>query len=133
MVIHFDKDNLKKRLKTVFKSEDEILFYTIYDFAFKYRTRIFDDEEKEVAYVEKDIFSEGKADLFDYKGHKLCEINKTADGYTNGEYLYIGDIDKGKISDLFVNDDGKLTIDDEDNVLFAIMFMTGLVEITRED
>ena len=133
MVIHFDTDNLKKRLKTEFLCDGEILYWTVYDFAFKYRTRIFNDRNEEVAYVEKDIFSDDKANMFDHKGNKIDEMTKTPQGYRTGRYQYSGNIDKGEAEGLFENEEGKLTVFDENNVLAAIMSVAGMIEIARKD
>ena len=133
MIISFDKDNLKKRLKTEFLTDGKIEYCSIYDFSYKYRTRIFNSRNEEVGYAEKDIFSENKVNLFDNKGNRIDEIVKTDDGYRSNKYLYIGDIDKGEIKDLFVNKDGTLNVSDEDSVLYSITFVTGLVEAERKD
>ncbi len=133
MVIEFDEDNLKKRLKTEFLCDGRVLYWTVYDFAFKYRTRIFNSRNEEVAYVEKDIFSADKANLFDNKGNMIDEIIKTAEGYKTGKYLYHGDIDKGEADGLFIIEDGKLRVIDEDDILSVIMFIAGSVEIARKD
>ena len=133
MIITYDTDNLKKRLKTGFLVDEKMKFYSIYDFAYKYRTRIFNDKNEEVAYVEKDILQADKVDLFDRKGNRLDTILKIAEGYKSDEYLYEGDIDNGEIKDLFANTEGKLTIFDDKSLLFVIMFITGLAEMMRED
>ena len=133
MIISFDKDNLKKRLKTQFLVDGNTEYWSVYDFSYKYRTRIFNNRNEEVAYTEKDIFYENKVNLFDYKGNRLDEIVKTDEGYRSQKYLYIGDIDKGEIKDLFVNEDGTLSVLNDYSVLYAIMFVTGLVEIERKD
>ena len=133
MIISFDKDNLKKRLKTQFLVDGNTEYWSVYDFSYKYRTRIFNNRNEEVAYTEKDIFYENKVNLFDYKGNRLDEIVKTDEGYRSQKYLYIGDIDKGEIKDLFANEDGTLSVLNDYSVLYAIMFVTGLVEIERKD
>ncbi|MBP5279941.1 MAG: hypothetical protein J6Z03_05615 [Erysipelotrichaceae bacterium] len=133
MIIGFDKDNLKKRLKTDFLCDGKVLYWAIYDFSYKYRTRIFNGNDEEVAYVEKDILEDDKVNLFDNKGKKLDEIIKTSEGYRSGDHLYTGDIDNGGIEDLFVSEDGKLSIFDDKDVLYAIMFLCGLIEIVRKD
>ena len=109
------------------------MYWTVYDFAFKYRTRIFNSRNEEVAYVEKNIFTADKANLFDNKGNMIDEIIKTAEGYKTGKYLYHGDIDKGEADGLFINEDGKLRVIDEDDILSVIMFIAGSVEIARKD
>ena len=133
MIIDYDINNLKKRQKTDFLIDGKAEYWAIYDFSYKYRTRIFNSVSEEVAYVEKDIYTEDKVNLFDHKGNRIDEIIKTSEGYRSDNYLYSGDIDKGEIRDLFLNDEGKITVNDENNALLAIMFIAGLVEISRKD
>ncbi len=133
MIIDFDIDNLKKRQKTEFLCDGEILYWSVYDFAYKYRTRIFNNRNEEVAYVEKDILIDDKANLYDYRGNKIDEITKTAQGYKTSKYQYSGSIDKGEAEGLFINEEGKLSVFDEKNVLSAVMFSAGVIEIARKD
>ncbi len=133
MYINYDQNNLKNRQKTVFSCEGKTLYTSIYDFAFKYRTRIFNDRNEEAAYVEKDIYATDKVIFFDGRGNRLDEMHRTAEGYRCSKYLYVGDIDKGEVKDLFANEDGKLTIYDENSILYVLMIVTGLIEIRRKD
>jgi hypothetical protein len=83
--------------------------------------------------VEKDIYAADKVIFFDGRGNRLDELNRTDEGYQCGKYLYVGDIDKGEVKDLFANEEGKLTIYDENSILFVLMIVTGLIEIIRKD
>ena len=56
MKLLFDNDNRHLRNRTELRDGDgRLMFWGIYDFAFKYRTRIFDAHDIEIAYVEKDV------------------------------------------------------------------------------
>ena len=133
MYIIFDQDNLKKREETRFLCEGEVIYSSIYDFAYKYRTRIFNEKNEEVAYVQKDIYSDDRVIFYDSKNRRLDELIRTDEGYQSDKYLYVGDINKGEAEGLFINENGRLSIDDEKNILYAIMFMTGMIEINRKD
>ncbi|MBQ3295372.1 MAG: hypothetical protein IJH00_02645 [Erysipelotrichaceae bacterium] len=133
MYIVFDQDNLKKREETRFLCEGEVIYSSIYDFAYKYRTRIFNEKNEEVAYVQKDIYSDDRVIFYDSKNRRLDELIRTDEGYQSDKYLYVGDINKGEAEGLFINENGKLSIDDEKSILYAIMFMTGMIEINRKD
>ena len=59
MELYYEYDNYLKRLKTpLWQEKGRVLYYGIYDFSYKYRTRIFDVDDNEIAYVEKDITAE---------------------------------------------------------------------------
>ena len=133
MYIVFDQDNLKKREETRFLCEGEVIYSSIYDFAYKYRTRIFNEKNEEVAYVQKDIYSDDRVIFYDSKNRRLDELIRTDEGYQSDKYLYVGDINNGEAEGLFINENGKLSIDDEKSILYAIMFMTGMIEINRKD
>ena len=130
MELLFNADNFKKRLKTEFLDEKGNLYYWgIYDFSYKYRTRIYDKDSQEIYYVEKDIYDNNLVNLFDYKGNKVGEIIRKDGTCILNEYVFNGDIDDGKADNLFIVKDNCLTILDDDKAELIILFIFGLVEM----
>ena len=131
MVLSFDCDHLKKRLKTELLNDGNVEYWGIYDFSYKYRTRIYDHNDNEIAYVEKDIYENGKVNMFDYKGNSLGKIIRTENGYEIGDLVYKGNVDAGMIDNVLSIEEGKMTITDESRILLCIMCLFGLIEIER--
>ena len=56
MILKYDPEDLRNRKMSRLKDEnDHTVFWSIYDFAYKYRTRIFDGEDNELGYVQLDV------------------------------------------------------------------------------
>ena len=107
----FKYNDLIQRNRTELLSETgDLCFWGIYDFAFKYRTRIFDKEDVEIACVEKDVTaSKDTVRFYDAAGKHLHTfstnsvgeiLNATGDTFTsrNGSWIYTWSKDGKKIS-----------------------------------
>ena len=86
MVIYYDEDHLKNRQETFLRDEKgNVLYRGIYDFSYKYRTRLFEDLS-ERAYVELDITSEyPRVVLCDPDGRKIGELIRKEGLYLDGD------------------------------------------------
>ena len=135
MELFYDNHHLKKRLRTdLLDEKGGIVLWGIYDFAFKYRTRIFNPSDEEVAYVEKDIAAKSDVvNIFDPAGKKIDALVNT-DGRLFLEkegLLYDGDLREGTVEGLLHIDEGKLMIEREEDLLKAAALLFSLVEIER--
>ena len=133
MILTFDPTSLKNRNRTEIKDLDgNLLYWSIYDFSYKYRTRIYDSNDIEDAYVEKMVEQDNKVRCVNLKDNKELYLLKTVNGYEYGAYDYIGDIDKGYIEGIMELEDGQIMISDENNMMMSIMLMFALIEAERE-
>ena len=135
MELHYDNNDLLDRKRCELLDENGCLSYWgIYDFAFKYRTRIFDANDDEVAYVQKNIaLTEDVVEFFDPGDQKIGSLLKSENGYHNypEDLLYEGDVQKGMIKDFMKVTDHKLYIENKDEALKAAMILFALVEVER--
>ena len=133
MILSFDPIKLAERGRCELRDEDgRLVYWGIYDFAYKHRTRIYNSEGFEVAYVQKDIsLEEAHVDFCDSEDHKIGALIKNNDTLIIQPegYSYKGDYHKGEIEGLMKIEEGKLEVNDD--VLKGIMIMFALVEIDR--
>lgn len=133
MILTFNPTHLKNRNRTEIKDLDNnLLYWSIYDFSYKYRTRIYDGNDIEVAYVEKIVAQDNTVRCVDLKDNKEINLIKTDNGYKYGDYDYIGDVDKGHIEGIMELEDSQIEISDENNLIMYMMLMFALVEAERE-
>lgn len=78
MIYTYNPDDLKSRTKTtIFNDEGRMVFWGIYDFSYKYRTRIYDADDEEIMYVQKEIgLPDEPVVCYDSKGRKLFTIDQ---------------------------------------------------------
>lgn len=135
MVINFDIDHLLNRKKTILSKENgDVYVYGIYDFSYKYRTRIYDGNDLELGYVYKDIARDEDIVCFADKDDKLTGSLKKEDGTYRlepGNIVFTGDYKEGEAADLFVFHNGQI-IAAEDEMLMAVMTLFALAEIDRQ-
>ena len=131
----FKYNDLIQRNRTELLSETgDLCFWGIYDFAFKYRTRIFDKEDVEIAYVEKDVTaSKDTVRFYDAAGKQEGALVRE-DGkliLENEDLVYQGDARSGKIEGLMSVSEGILEVKEEKDVLKAAEVLFSLIEIDR--
>ena len=132
MVLSFDPVKLAERGRCELHDEDgRLVYWGIYDFAYKHRTRIYNSEGFEVAYVQKDIsLKEAHVDFCDKEDHKIGALIKNHATLIEPEgYSYSGDCHKGEIEGFMKIEEGKLEVNGD--MLKGIMIMFALVEIDR--
>ncbi|MBQ1788501.1 MAG: hypothetical protein II004_06180 [Erysipelotrichaceae bacterium] len=135
MILRYDPDDLRNRKKTELKDEnDHTVFWGIYDFAFKYRTRIFDGKDNELGYVQLDV---GKAvpevvfcDAFDETKGQMVREEDHYQILPEGMEFH-GDSSKGEIPGIMKIRNGELEIDKTDDPLLCVMILYASVEIVR--
>ena len=135
MILRYDPDDLRNRKKTELKDEnDHTVFWGIYDFAFKYRTRIFDGKDNELGYVQLDV---GKAvpevvfcDAFDETKGQMVREEDYYRILPEGMEFH-GDSSKGEIPGIMKIRNGELEIDKTDDPLLCVMILYASVEIAR--
>lgn len=135
MELVYDYHHLIERKRTdLLDEKGGIVLWGIYDFAFKYRTRIFNCSDEEVAYVEKDIAAdEDIVNICDSAGKKIDALVR-ADGrlYLEKEgLLFSGDLREGKIEDYLRINEGRLMVERKEDLLKAAALLFSLVEIDR--
>ena len=137
MKLFYDHDHLIAKDRTVFVDEEgKMRYWGIYDFSFKHRSRIFDPDDREAGYVQKDVSrEEDVVELFDPSGTVLDELCREGDDFhlKRRDLRYTGDIAKGGIEGFLSADQGILEVKREEDVLFGIMVIFGLSEMMRKD
>ena len=135
MILRYDPDDLKNRKKTELKDEnDHTVFWSIYDFAFKYRTRVFDGDDNELGYVQLDV---GKPDpdvvFYDSQDRILGHMIKEEDHYLilPERTIFHGNSSEGQIPGIMKITDGELEIEKESDLLRCVMVLYASVEIAR--
>ncbi len=132
MELYYEYDNYLKRLKTpLWQEKGRVLYYGIYDFSYKYRTRIFDVDDNEIAYVEKDITAEKPCvGAWLHSGEKLFDLYREGDEYTVEPQGYrFKKTDNGFVIDgVMTADEGKVTGDD---IPLMLSLLFAMVEIAR--
>jgi hypothetical protein len=135
MQLVYDNNERLSRNKTqVFDEEGKLRFWSIYDFSFKYRTRIYDDKDHEIAYVEKDVaLKEDVVCFYDPLGKKTGLLKKEEGQYIlePDGLIYKGDPLKGEIEGFLRISEGKIEIEKDADVLKAIEVLFALIEIER--
>lgn len=137
MKLLYDNDHLSKRDRTdLLAEEGKLRYWGIYDFAFKHRTRIFDENDIEVAYVEKDIsLDEDVVELRNPDDSLIDRLAKRDDSYLleNKGWKYSGSFEEGKIEDIMKIEKGVLEFEKEEDILNCVMILFSLVEIIRQE
>lgn len=136
MVLVYDHQKLIQRSLTALCDEKGRLYYTgIYDFAYKYRTRIFDPAGNEAAYVEKDVSAKEEIVCFyDGQGKQTGSLIRKEDCFVllpeetvfeeNGDGSY-------QIGGLLQNQKGILKVENQEDLLKAVMVLFSMIEIKR--
>lgn len=132
MKIYFDLNNLINRQKTEIKDENgNLLYWGIYDFSYKYRTRIFNNVDNELMYVQKDISKDGNiVNICDLKDTIIDCIND--DLLINDNLKINGDYQKGSIEGLMYIEAGSIDILDDSKIDKCIAVLFALVERERQ-
>ncbi len=134
MELVYDENDLIKRNRCELKDENGVLrYWGIYDFAFKYRTRIFDERDEEIAYVQKDISAEENVvGFFDPADRKIGEMAEREGGFSidGQDVLYSGNKTNGSCS-LFVKEEGRIFVKEDDQIRKVLCILFGLSEIDR--
>ena len=132
MKIYFDLNNLINRQKTEIKDElGNLLYWGIYDFSYKYRTRIFSNNDNELMYVQKDISKDDNI-------VNICDLKDTVIDYINGDLLVNdnlkinGNYQIGDIEGLLHIEDGSMEILDDSKIDKCVAILFALVERERQ-
>ena len=132
MELYYEFDNYIKRLKTPLKDKNGcLLYYGIYDFSYKFRTRIFDADDNEISYVEKDITAESPlVNAFAHDGTLLFKLYKEDDEYSVIPQGWHFKTEKNcfMIEHVMMADRNRVVSDDM-NIALPLLF--ALVEIQR--
>ena len=134
MVIYYDEDHLLNRQETLLCDEQgQILYRGIYDFSYKYRTRLFDSGNTELGYVELDITSEEpRVDLCDPDGDRIGFLIRKDGLYLEPDHLTVeGERNRFLIRDLVKTENGKIIIPDEDTLKYVLLLFA-MIEIERK-
>ena len=135
MKLLFDNDNRHLRNRTELRDSDgRLMFWGIYDFAFKYRTRIFDAHDIEIAYVEKDVtVLEDTVVFYDPARGKIAQLQRD-DGklvLKSEGICYEGDADEGEVKGMLKIGKGVLETENDQDLLKAVCLLFALIEIDR--
>ena len=132
MKIYFDLNNLINRQKTEIKDElGNLLYWGIYDFSYKYRTRIFSNNDNELMYVQKDISKDDNI-------VNICDLKDTVIDYIHGDLLVNdnlkinGNYQTGDIEGLLHIEDGSMEILDDSKIDKCVAILFALVERERQ-
>ena len=132
MKVYFDLNNLINRQKTEIKDElGNLLYWGIYDFSYKYRTRIFNNNDNELMYVQKDISKDDNI-------VNICDLKDTVIDYINGDLLVNdnlkinGNYQIGDIEGLLHIEDGSMEILDDSKIDKCVAILFALVERERQ-
>ena len=135
MELVYKYNDLESRNRTdLLDEKGSLRYWGIYDFAYKYRTRIFDENDNEVAYVQKDVsVNEDVVIFYDAAGNETGRLTRK-DGTLLLEpdgKVYEGDRKNGMIKDLLCIKEGSLSFDQEEDMLKSVTVLFALVEIDR--
>ena len=137
MKLTYDHDHLISRSKTeLFDEAGNLRYWGIYDFAFKHRTRIFDENDIETAYVQKDISLDEDVVVFCDGADHMIDKMIAEDGHYRLEkrgLIYTGNEEAGGIEGLMRIEKGCLEANSEDDLQTAVMVLFSLIEIQRRD
>ena len=137
MKLLYDNDHLRRRDRTdLLDEEGKLRYWGIYDFAFKHRTRIFDENDIEVAYVQKDIsLDTDVVDLRNPDDSKIDRLLAKDASYVLEDrgWKYSGSYEEGEIEGVMKIEKGVLEIESEKDILSCVMILFSLVEIIRQE
>ena len=132
MELYYEFDNYIKRQKTPLKDENgRLLYYGIYDFSYKFRTRIFDAADNEISYVEKDITADKPlVKGFTHDNKLLFELTKENDEYQvmPQGWRFVMKDNGFVINNVMMADRNRVVSDDMD---IALPLLFAMVEIQR--
>ncbi len=134
MVVYYDEDHLSNRQETFLYNESgEIRFRGIYDFSYKYRTRVFDPRGMELGYAELDITSpEPRVDLRNADGEPIAFLVRKGGLFLEPDHLPVeGERSRFLIRDLVKAENGKMILPEED-VLKYVLLLFAMIEIERK-
>lgn len=134
MLIFYEQDHLRNRQETLLRDvEGQILYRGIYDFSYKYRTRVFDPQGREAGYVELDITSvPTQVDLQGPDGNRIASLIRKEGLYLEPEHLTVEkDHDGFFISGLMKAENGKMEVPDEDPLKYVLLLFA-MIEIERK-
>lgn len=137
MKLIYDHDHLISRSKTeLYDEAGNLRYWGIYDFAFKHRTRIFDENDIETAYVQKDISLDEDVVVFCDTADHVIDKMIAEDGHYLLEkrgLIYTGNEETGEIEGLMKIKKGCLEVNSEVELQTCVMILFSLVEIQRRD
>ena len=137
MVLLFDHDHFIRRDRSEFSDEQgRLRYWGIYDFAFKHRTRVFDEDDAEVFYVQKDISRDHDVVIIcDSKDVLIDTLIFEEDHYLleKQDLIYKGDLNNGEFVGKGKLEKGHLEITEEKDMTAVLMVLFSLVEIRRKD
>ena len=134
MVIYYDEDHLWNRQETFLTNPaKEILYRGIYDFSYKYRSRVFDPQGRELGYVQLDITSFfPHVDLCDPEGNRIAFLEKNEGYLLEPDQLSVKKEGRSfRIEDVAEAENGKLNIRKEDPLKYVLLLFA-MVEIERK-
>lgn len=132
MIIRFDEESLLERKETELTDENGELLYTgIYDFSYKYRTRLFSKEGTELGYVELDVTEDRPTVLLcDSKGTVIGRLVEDEGLYLEPGHEHVeGDKRSFHLNDRVTKEEGSLSVMDSD--LKYLLLMYAMIEIER--
>lgn len=132
MIIRFCEEDLLERRETHLRDENgELLYVSIYDFAYKYRTRLFSKDGTELGYAELNLTEKKPTVLLcDGKGTVIGRLIEDGDLYLEpGHEQITGDKRSFQLDGKVRKEEGSLSVEDDD--LRYILLMYAMIEIER--
>lgn len=131
MIVNFEQDKLKNRDNVIIADENgKFICRGIYDFSYKHRSRIYDESDNEIAYVDGDVSSEKKK--INFCDNQDNVIGSLDDNIVNPEGWIVKKVANAYlIENILIISDNKMEVL-KDNYLFkAILVLFALVERER--
>ena len=123
----FDQDNLSSRHCELCDEKGTILYRSLSDFAFKYRTLIHDPKGRLLAYVQKDISQEDVVVFCDPDDHYLGRLTGKKDALVT-----FGDEEPLSVSSLVKISSGAMEVYEEKDLFKAVLILCAGIEMVRE-
>lgn len=131
MIVNFEQDKLLNRDNVIITDENgKFIYRGIYDFSYKHRSRIYDESDNEIAYVNGDVSSDKKKVVFydnqdnvigyldnDIVNPESWIVKKAGDNYLIEKVLSISE--------------NEMEVLDDKNLFKAVLILFALVERER--
>lgn len=131
----YNPQDLKERNRCEIRNEaGKLLYWGIYDFSYKYRTRIYDAGNEEQGYVQLDSTAGFRqVSINDPEDHPIAFIKKETDAYfLFPEKLRIQTTAAGfRLESVMIAERGKMEVYDEKDLLISSMLLFGMVLMQR--